>query len=368
MKRLYMCIFPTLLLCGCVVADVTVNESEQTQESIQVTRGDLDQGPLGDGQGGPGGAQSELDADLGAEGAGNGEPPRSLDAEVDLTVALPCPPQSACDDGDPCTYDDHCEESGQRCVGTVITCQSSECVDRVCNGTSSCVETFTTQSCDDGDLCTYGDVCQRGECRGTTIACTSSTCVERTCNGTSSCAERFTTQGCDDGDACTHTDRCQEGTCRGQSITCRSDECVSRSCNGTSSCAETVHSGRACGGSTTCYPRSCNREGLCAGGPVADGSDCGSSAAQRCCQGQCVDLSTDAANCGGCGLSCADGYRCYPFNQNTGLCGCIGNGNCRGSATCYNPGGGARCNCQADGDCMSGQTCSRVSGHNYCLY
>ena len=290
-----------LSLSGCLTAEVTVQERGQTQRSFEVLRDMLDQGYTDDSQLGERGAVDDLSVDFGEDLGEDLNEDLDEGLNEDLSIAMPCPQQSACDDGDPCTYDDHCEESGQRCVGTVITCQSSVCVDRVCNGTSSCDETFTTQSCDDGDLCTYQDTCQRGECRGTTISCTSSTCIERTCDGTSSCAERFTTQRCDDSDACTYEDRCQDGACLGQGITCRSDECVSRSCNGTSACAETVHTGRECRDSTTCHPRTCNQSGSCAGSPIADGSECGSSAAQHCCQGQCIDLSTDAANCGGCG-------------------------------------------------------------------
>jgi hypothetical protein len=48
------------------------------------------------------------------------------------------------------------------------------------------------QTCDDGNSCTSGDVCQGGACGGTAVA-----------NGT----------GCDDGSACTAPDVCQAGVC-----------------------------------------------------------------------------------------------------------------------------------------------------------
>lgn len=332
--------------------------------------------------------------------------------------ALPCPPQSACDDGDLCTYDDHCEETGQRCVGTPISCVSSSCIDRQCNGTSACQESYTTNICDDGEACTFDDQCRDGICRGTSISCNSTDCILRSCNGTSSCREEFPSTSCDDGEACTYNDQCRNGICRGTSITCTSSQCVQRSCNGTSSCREdfpttscndgeactyndqcrngicrgttitcpastecTVrycdgtstcairqNTGMSCGGSSTCHPKTCNPLGDCVGSPVSNGTSCGGSATQRCCGGQCVDLSTDEANCGGCGIACAEDYACNPY-ANSGICRCLGYGHCYGpTPTCHNSGTGPQCNCQSDADCASGQSCQRVEGPNYCIY
>ncbi|MFA5763115.1 MAG: hypothetical protein WC931_06035, partial [Bacilli bacterium] len=69
---------------------------------------------------------------------------------------------TGCDDGNPCSYGDVCNASDV-CDGTDITCLSTTCVDRTCNGTSSCTVSYPSgSSCDDGNLCTYGTTCNGG--------------------------------------------------------------------------------------------------------------------------------------------------------------------------------------------------------------
>lgn len=123
----------------------------------------------------------------------------------------------SCDDGDLCTFDDRCDRG--TCVGTPVSCASSGCVTRTCNGTATCDEgPRTGGSCDDGDLCTYDDRCEQGSCVGTPVSCADGECVSRTCNGTAVCAEapRRVGQSCDDGDACTLSGTCSPfGVCGG---------------------------------------------------------------------------------------------------------------------------------------------------------
>src|SRR5262249_30114139 len=42
-------------------------------------------------------------------------------------------------------------------------------------------------ACDDGNACTYGDHCDNGVCTGTAIACSNTPCSTQSCNGTSQC-------------------------------------------------------------------------------------------------------------------------------------------------------------------------------------
>lgn len=105
----------------------------------------------------------------------------------------------ACDDEDPCTYDDRSIQGA--CVGIAITCESSECTTRQCNGTSECQNVQLNRGqCDDEDLCTYNDRCRNGECRGTNLDCTSDLCILRSCTGDSICEEEhLTNQLCNQG-------------------------------------------------------------------------------------------------------------------------------------------------------------------------
>lgn len=43
-------------------------------------------------------------------------------------------------------------------------------------------------ACDDGNLCTWGDHCSLGTCVGTAITCADTACSTQTCNGTSQCS------------------------------------------------------------------------------------------------------------------------------------------------------------------------------------
>lgn len=106
-------------------------------------------------------------------------------------VIVACPAGQACDDGNPCTYNDTCSAQGQ-CVGTPITCASDACTQRTCNGSATCQVSYATAGarCDDGNACTYDDQCDGfGSCGGSPVTCTAAgPCQQVQCNGTSWCA------------------------------------------------------------------------------------------------------------------------------------------------------------------------------------
>ena len=86
------------------------------------------------------------------------------------------PSTESCNDGNLCTYGDHCNGQGT-CTGSAITCTSDTGVcgtKRTCNGTDHCTTTYPSSetSCNDGTLCTYGDHCDgSGGCVGTSYSC-----------------------------------------------------------------------------------------------------------------------------------------------------------------------------------------------------
>ncbi len=152
-----------------------------------------------------------------------------------------------CDDGNACTHTDTC--GAGTCGGTAITCTTTTCMTRACNGTSSCTDTPRTGPCDDGDLCTYGDACNAsGACGGgTRVTCTDAACIDRECNGGPTCTETIRTgTTCDDGNLCTYGESCTAaGVCTsGSPISCDGMDttCRDYSCNGTSTCASMARS------------------------------------------------------------------------------------------------------------------------------
>jgi len=106
-----------------------------------------------------------------------------------------------CDDGDFCTTGETCVKGN--CVGGVVGCEchtDAECPDTNPCTDDQCVQghcqhPFNTAPCDDGDGCTNGDACADGVCVPGTRVCE--------CDGDARC---------DDGIACT-TDRCAAGAC-----------------------------------------------------------------------------------------------------------------------------------------------------------
>jgi hypothetical protein len=81
-------------------------------------------------------------------------------------------PLAGCNDGNACTYNDVCDGSGH-CGGTAVTCPgNSACTSYSCNGTSSCSVSYAAR----GTRC---GVCHCGEidCDGSGSCNVQSGCV-----------------------------------------------------------------------------------------------------------------------------------------------------------------------------------------------
>lgn len=130
---------------------------------------------------------------------------------------------------------------------------------------------------------------------------------------------------CDDGDPCTEGESCDAaGACTG-GMPCESDD--------------------------PCETASCET-GRCVVTPAEDGDSCGPNAADRCCDGACVDISTDASNCGGCGVACDADDTCESVSV-TASCE-LAPANTTGRCTCD----------AANVDCPDGQICRTVTPFN----
>jgi hypothetical protein len=96
----------------------------------------------------------------------------------------------ACDDGNPCTYNDTCGVT--TCAGSPVTCTDTACLDRECNGTAACSETARTgAACDDGNACFAPDTCSAAG------ICTAGPAAFRCGDGTCSCGETNATCAAD---------------------------------------------------------------------------------------------------------------------------------------------------------------------------
>jgi len=160
-----------------------------------------------------------------------------------------CPtdgPSVSCNDWNVGTYGDHCNGSGT-CIGTPVTCPANTtCASYSPNGTSTCQPTNApaTKTCDDGNACTFGDHCSGlGTCIGTAISCTSTTCRTQTCNGSATCTiANGNGNVCSDGNACTVGDQCNgAGVCVGTLVSmCSTTVCQTQPCSGVTDFVNTI--------------------------------------------------------------------------------------------------------------------------------
>lgn len=307
-------------------------------------------------------------------------PGEHCDANAGCSSGPPTCDLTPCEDGNPCT---------------VARCDGDRCIASPQEGAA----------CDDGIFCNGDDFCTRGSCTQHRNAPCDGDCneAERSCagcTGDGDCGEVSTGpwSPCQAADPCAET-----GT---QTRVRRIPTCTAGGCEvleemEEQSCPITTEGNR-------CGPSDATAIGACEAAPCAtrgtqqwqvvdhvcrrgtcveesghesrscirgnqDGNVCGD-AAERCCGGRCVDIATDARNCGGCGLSCG-ALTCLPFTSGgepRGACGeCSANSQCPGdNATCWamSIGGSGQCQCQRDSDCGLGQRCFDGAGDNYCFY
>ncbi|HJL17508.1 MAG TPA: hypothetical protein RMH99_17705, partial [Sandaracinaceae bacterium LLY-WYZ-13_1] len=226
--------------------------------------------------------------------------------------------ERACDDG----LDEDCDHA-------------VDCADDDCGG----------RACDDGDPCTHGDVCTGGRCEGTAIVCADDDCVTRRCDGTASCVEtpRADGVGCtDEGNPCTD-DVCGGGRCTHPSRTgtCPDDgnPCTTDLCSG----------------------------GACTHPSRPDGTSLGGF--DRCCGGAPVDVSSDPDHCGACGLRCSGSYACTVYDGHP-TCDCgAANSECHGGSGFLCSTSYGVCACLSDAACPGSADCvARAGGPDYCTY
>jgi cysteine-rich repeat protein len=289
-------------------------------------------------------------------------------------------PGEECDDGnsadgDCCSSSCHYDAAGHACGD-----DGNVCTDDVCNGSGTCLHPNNTHACEDGNLCTQGDVCVAGSCTpGTLLGCSAQDQCHAagTCNpSTGLCSNPPKPNGssCSDGSACTQTDTCQAGFCvGGNPVTCTAqDACHTagtcnpvsglcsnptrpdgtpcndgNSCTQTDACAAGTCTGTnpvVCTASDQCHAAGvCNpTTGVCSNPARADGSACNDG--NTCTQ-------TDTCQAGAC--SGANPVVCTPLD------GCHDAGVCdTGTGVCSNPAkpNGSACN---DGNaCTQTDTCS----------
>jgi hypothetical protein len=221
------------------------------------------------------------------------------DAPADFPLGTPDVADSSADDGraDFLVSDSASKPGGATCQSGA-ECSSTYCVDGVCCDSSctgqcqACAETNKVGTC----------TIISGAPRGTRAACTATqaTCAGQ-CSGTSPNQCSFPGS---------------EKVC--SSATCSGDQAMKPAsvCNGAGAC--TTSSVVPCSTGSYCASGSCTNQiangGTCQSNNQCTSGNCSSStccaAGKTGCEGLCVSLNNDSANCGSCGRKCATGSSC----------------------------------------------------------
>lgn len=225
------------------------------------------------------------------------------------------------------------------------------------DGADSSAET-ATPTCITGTVCTPDDRCategvcsDEGVCEPTSfLACDDppGPCFETTgtCDEQGRCQYEFLEPGapCDDDNPCTLDDACDDGgQCQPGPECPPAPGCQTYHCESSGCVPDEV-----CPNDDPCLVVECVEE-RCEVSAVADGTACGPNAADRCCGGQCVDISSDTDHCGGCNTPCFEGLECESVAVTD---------TCESSPAQTS----ARCRCQtANAQCPLGQLCRTVS-------
>lgn len=184
-----------------------------------------------------------------------------------------CKAASACDDGNPCTYDlcadgakcanlpmsGDCVPAGGKAdpcnpgvcvldaaVGLPQCVTSPHCQDKVCSitkcatGLCSYEKIDDSSPCEDGDTCVDQSVCVKGQCKGAKVSCDDGNpCTAEVCKPGIGCVAAPANDGapCEDGSGCTSKDTCKSGACVGSPLSCDDQvACTKDSCEPAGGC------------------------------------------------------------------------------------------------------------------------------------
>jgi hypothetical protein len=185
------------------------------------------------------------------------------------------------------------------CDGTTHSlCQGVSCGGQTwhCTQLGGVWQWRTSTACDDGDLCTHGDVCGGGTCSGTGISCTTTDCMTRSCNGTATCTETPKSALTECGSTACGGDYCLSGVFYDYPASC------TRYCSGT---GDVCNLCSCTAGQTTCQVGGSNQ---CCTVTCSSGSGCGTAANNGLCPDSCGTSSlTTGRSCAGCGANNANG-------------------------------------------------------------
>jgi hypothetical protein len=128
-----------------------------------------------------------------------------------------------CDDGDPCSLSDNCFQGVCQPGQNLLECNDdNSCTEDKCQAGEGCDFSPIESVCDDGDPCTVGDACENGQCESgkETLVCDSP--PSDYCDETK--AIQFTNPGVCAGDSCAYTFKTVD--CTENGLICTAGKCI----------------------------------------------------------------------------------------------------------------------------------------------
>jgi peroxiredoxin len=175
------------------------------------------------------------------------------------------------------------------CTSSANCSAGQSCVAGVCQGSATCASSAN---------CPAGQTCIAGTCQVTSVSCSSNA----NCPAGHSCVGGLCQSACPTG-----TTRCAGGPGPGA---CVNVQTSAANCGG---CGNVCASGQTCVNGVCKGSGICTTSANCPTGQVCVAGVCRlpcRNAGLTMCNGTCVDLQNDAANCGACGVVCPGGKVC----------------------------------------------------------
>ncbi len=256
------------------------------------------------------------------------------------------------EDGDACNGTMFCNKAGKQPVcqlnpATVVQCKAAAagaCLADVCDakdGKCKPAPTNAGKSCDDGNVCTGGDVCAAGMCAGVALgaktpcndgnACTvgdgcgggvclagaatkvcddKNVCTQDSCDAKKGCVVVSAPAECNDGDACSLGDNCQGGVCLPSAGTLACDDknpCTDDSCDKLKGCVHGNNS-KGCSDGSVCTVNDACKSGKCVAGAVKKCDDSNPCTKDSCDANKgCLAVALKDGTICGAGKSCQTG-------------------------------------------------------------
>ena len=234
------------------------------------------------------------------------------------------PEGSPCKDGNACTEDDECDETGVCMPGKIKECEAQHlCKSAYCNenakeGENPCVQELVVEGtpCDDDNECTSGETCQTDPdapsmlaCNGSGVDCDDDNeCTSDSCDEKIGCIHVNNNASCSvDDSPCSTKGECADGICVGATGNpCKDDNpCTNDLCDAESGECAYEYNSEGCDDGDLCTTEDMCVQGTCTGQKV-DCSQTGNPCLQPLCNpetGTC-DLAQDE------GTPCPDADLC----------------------------------------------------------